>query len=101
MSMFVLLTDEGALTNFANFTGKHFCWMSPESLQLYQKETLTEVFSSEICEIFKNSYFEGHLWTTAAILREPENILRWKAVNVATKYNNMNFVKTQNVIEWK
>ena len=59
--MFVLLTDEVALTNFANFTGKHFCWMSPESLQLYQKETLTEVSSSEISEIFKNTYFEEHL----------------------------------------
>ena len=27
------------------------------SLQLYQKETPTEVFSCEFCEIFKNTFF--------------------------------------------
>ena len=25
-----------------------------------------QLFSSEICEIFKNTYFEEHLWTTAS-----------------------------------
>ena len=29
------------------------------------KKTPTEVFSCEICEIFKNTYFEERLWTTA------------------------------------
>ena len=33
----------------------------PESLQLYQKETPTQVFSCENCEIFKNSFFIEHL----------------------------------------
>ena len=30
-------------------------------LQLYQKETLTQVFSCEFCEIFKNSFFTEQL----------------------------------------
>ena len=30
-------------------------------LQLHLKETPTEVFSPEYCEIFKNTYFEEHL----------------------------------------
>ena len=30
-------------------------------LQLFWKETPTQVFSSEICEMFKNIYFEEHL----------------------------------------
>ena len=30
-------------------------------LQLHLKETPTEVFSSEYCEIFKNTYFEESL----------------------------------------
>ena len=34
------------------------------SLQLYQKETPTQLFSSEICEFFRNTYFEEHLRTT-------------------------------------
>ena len=28
------------------------------------KETPTQVFSCKYCEIFKNTYFEEHLWTT-------------------------------------
>ena len=31
-------------------------------LQLYQKETPTQIFSWQYCEIYKNSYFEEHLW---------------------------------------
>ena len=59
--------------NFTNFTGKHLCW----SLFLIKllafrpgtlfKETPTPVFSSEICKIFKNTYFEEHLRTTASV----------------------------------
>ena len=30
-------------------------------LQFYPKETSTQVFSCEYCEIFKNIYFEEHL----------------------------------------
>ena len=35
------------------------------SLQLYQKETPTQVFFCEIYEIFKNIYFEEQLLMTA------------------------------------
>ena len=34
-----------------------------KGLQLYQKNISTQVFSYEICEIFKNTYFEEHLVT--------------------------------------
>ena len=34
-------------------------------LQLYQKETPTQVFSCEYCELFKNNYFEKHLQMAA------------------------------------
>ena len=53
------------LKNLANFTGKRLC-CRVEGLQLYQKETLTQVFSCEICKIFKNTYFEEHLRTTTS-----------------------------------
>ena len=31
-----------------------------------EKETPTQIFSYEISEIFKNTYFEEHMWTTAS-----------------------------------
>ena len=30
--------------------------------------TATQVFSCEICEIYKNTYYEEHLWTVASII---------------------------------
>ena len=36
-------------------------------LHFIKKETPTQVFFCEYCEIFKNTYFEKHLQTTAAV----------------------------------
>ena len=54
----------GVLKNTATFAGKIMCWshflikfQSWKSLQLYQKETPARVFSCEICEFFKNTFF--------------------------------------------
>ena len=52
--------------NFAILTGKYLFI----GLQLYQKETPTPVFFYEYCEIFKNTYFEVHLRTTASVSLE-------------------------------
>ena len=49
------------LRNLTKFTGKHLC----QGL-FFNEETLTQVFSCEICEIFKNTFFAEHLWTTAS-----------------------------------
>ena len=54
------------LKNFAIFTRKHLCWSLfliklPPGLQLYKKETLTQVFS---CEYYETC-FEEHLQTAA------------------------------------
>ena len=44
---------EAALKDFTIFTGKHLCWsLFLIKLQLYEKETLTQLFSSEYCKIF-------------------------------------------------
>ena len=37
-----------------------------DSCNFIKKETLAEVFSYEICKIFKNTFFTEHLWTTAS-----------------------------------
>ena len=62
---------KGFLKHFTIFTEKHLCW--PASLQLYLKETPTQVFSCEYYEIVKNIYFEEHLRT--ATLEDLKNIL--------------------------
>ena len=41
---------KAVLKSFAMFIEKHLCW--PSALQLYQKETPTQVFSCEYYKIF-------------------------------------------------
>ena len=64
------LYKKGGLNNLVNFRGKHLCWslFNKGSLikSLYLKETPTQVFSFEICQIYKNTYFEEHLQTAAS-----------------------------------
>ena len=36
-----------------------------------KKETLAQVFSSEFCQISKNTFFRKHLWTTASFPMNP------------------------------
>ena len=48
---------ERILRNFAKFTGKHQC----QSLVPWQKGTLAQVFSYEVCKISKNTFFTEHL----------------------------------------
>ena len=36
------------------------------SLQVFKKETLTQVSSFKVCKTFKNTYFEEYLQTTAS-----------------------------------
>ena len=48
---------KGILKNFAKIIGKHLC---------QSQNTLLKVFSSEFCEISKNTFFIEHLRTTAS-----------------------------------
>ena len=52
--------QKGVLKNFANFTGLKAC-------NCIKKETPIQVFSCEIYEISKNTYFEEHLQTIASL----------------------------------
>ena len=51
---------KGVLKDLSYFAGKHLCW------SLFLKETPTQVFSCEIWEISKSTYFEKHLRNTAS-----------------------------------
>ena len=58
-------TKKVILKNSTIFTGKHLCWSlfsaALESLQLYQKETPTQVFPCEYCRYFRNNFYTEHL----------------------------------------
>ena len=59
---------KAVLRNFAKFLGKHLCQslFLNKVAGLRKKETLTRVFPCEFCEIFKNTFFTKHIWTTAS-----------------------------------
>ena len=59
-----MVCEKGVVKYFVNFTGKHLC-QSLLLIKLQALKTPTEVFSEEIREIFKNTYFEEHLRATA------------------------------------
>ena len=67
---------KGILKSFKNFKGNHLYWITflikfrLSDLLLYEKETPTQTFSCEICEIFESSYFEEHLLSSASELRK-------------------------------
>ena len=57
---------------FTKFTAKYLCWsLFLIKLQFWGPATLlkkiqTQVFPREICKLFKNNYFEEHLWNAAS-----------------------------------
>ena len=51
---------KSGLKNFSDFTGKRLACS-------FIKKTSTQVLSCEICEIFKNTYFEEHLQMAASV----------------------------------
>ena len=55
---------QGVPRSFAKFTGKHLRQRlvshKVARLELYQKESLTQVFSYEFCEISKSTSFTEH-----------------------------------------
>ena len=62
---------KSVLRNFAKFTGKHLCQglffnkhLRPQPATLLKKETLTQLFPCEFCEISKNIFFTENLGAT-------------------------------------
>ena len=69
---------KGVLKNSTNFTGKHLCW----GLFLIKLQALgLKLFSCEICEIFRNTYFEKRLQMIASA--------PWNEISALTKSMNI------------
>ena len=72
-----VLCKKGVLKSFAKFTGRRLC----QSLffnKVVKKETLTQVFSCEFCEVSKNTFFIELLrWLLLKIKVLQKKILRF------------------------
>ena len=75
---------KGVLRIFSKFTGKHLCQsLFFNKVAGLNKETLAQVFFSELCEIFQNTYFcrtppvaaSVHL-KTALLSKQTINVLK-------------------------
>ena len=71
----LMVFSKGVLKYFANFNGKHPCQVKcepkgliyPCSLHLhYKRDPCTQLFFSEFCRIFKNTFFLEHSWASAS-----------------------------------
>ena len=79
---------KGVFKNFANFRGKHLCWSrfwKKQPLEVFCRKVVLKIFQGKhfvgvslikfvktckICDIFKSTYFEEHLQTTASVLNK-------------------------------
>ena len=59
-----------------------------EACNFVKKDTLAQVFSSEFCEISKNTFFIEHLWATASVVTVKQFI--------KTVLKKINLVRTLN-----
>ena len=63
---------KGVLKNLANFTGRKLCWsLFLIKFQQIKSATLL-IFCYEICESFKNTYFEEHQPADASIIERQQ-----------------------------
>ena len=58
-TVFLCLIAEVTIKNIAKFTGKHLCQSLFFNSNFIKKETLTQVFSCESCNIFKNTFLQN------------------------------------------
>ena len=60
---------KGVFTNFVKFAGKYLCQSLFNKVAcsgFIKKKTPTQMFSCEVYEIFKNTFFTEHNWATAS-----------------------------------
>ena len=79
-----MFCKKGVLKNYENLTGKRQCWSfflskvgdcRPGTCNFIEKETPTQVFSCELGEVLKNTFFSEHLRTTASVKGSEKGLL--------------------------
>ena len=80
---------KGVLRNFAKLTGNSYARFSfliklqAWPANLIRKQTLAKLFSSEFCEIFKNTFFIEHLWTTASDIKISDKVKYTRRISLS------------------
>ena len=83
----------GVLKNFTIFQGKHLCWsfflIKLQTWTTLLKETPTQVFSCEYCEIFRNSFFHRTPPVAASLLVQERFIdVLWYVCTIKRCFND-------------
>ena len=73
----------------------------PEACNFIKRETLAQVFSCEFCEIFKNTFFTGHLRTTVSASEVFEKEYLFVLFDVEPFFTNVPWMKLSKIIENK
>ena len=68
-SLFLLCIQVEGYRNILKLTCSPLHFTLPEPYNFIKKETLTQVFSCEFCEICKNTIFTENLRTTAPVVK--------------------------------
>lgn len=100
MQPFAVVLYESILRNFTHFTSKYLCWtlfsdkVASSRPVTWQITTLIKIFSSEVREIFRNSFFIEHLLTT---IPEPLQVflILWKPCSL-----NFDSVNKKFLLNW-
>ena len=93
-----MFCEKGVCKNFPDFTGKQLRWslfvvklQTLSGMQIYQsKKRLQHRFLCEICEIFKNTYFEKPLRMTASKLlfrEKPHWLNKMRFIDIANTFH--------------
>ena len=75
---------KGVLRNFVKFAGKHLrqgLILIKLDCNFIKKETLAQLFSSDFCEISRNTFFTEYLWATASKKYPNKHLLNLFKVN--------------------
>ena len=77
--------------------------LQAEACNFIKKETLAQVFSCEFCEIFKNTFFTGHLRATASVFYENCDVSEndcWLICDKSTENCDVRIVTSATQPEW-
>ena len=90
---------KSVLKNFAKFTGNlFFNKVTSQACNFIKKDTSTQVFSCEFCEIFKKTFFTEHLQSTASIWINSEKIFIIKRSQKIFKISHKRSIDIHNQI---
>ena len=94
------LAQLGEILPFSHLSSSPRARETPDACNFIKKETLAQVFSSEFCQISKNTYFKEHLWATASTLREGRRLMQTE-ISIFSKLHKENDKKIKMFLHFR